>query len=240
MSQRANNNVTLEPGRTVAIMQEVDPDALSDADMAAGHALFARPFTFLKSAPALEFLPPTDKIEICFAGRSNVGKSTLINALTRVHGLARTSNTPGRTQELNFFEAALAPVYLVDMPGYGFAEAPKAKVDEWKALVRDYLRGRPNLARVYVLVDSRHGLKPPDREIFELLNTAAVSFAVVLTKADKLKVTALAAVIKATEEAMAKSPAAFPRIVITSAETGTGIETLRAEIALALKAWGAL
>ncbi|MFM2422290.1 MAG: hypothetical protein RL291_820 [Pseudomonadota bacterium] len=217
-----------------------DPDALSPDDMAAGEALFARPFTFLKSAPELEFLPPGDRVEICFAGRSNVGKSSLINALTRVGGLARTSNTPGRTQELNFFAAPTQPVYLVDMPGYGFAEAPKAMVDRWKALVRDYLRGRANLARVYVLVDSRHGLKPVDRELFDLLNTSAVSFAVVLTKADKLKTTVLAEVTEKTQEAIAKLPAAFPRIVTTSSETGLGIDVLRAEIALALKAWGAI
>lgn len=219
---------------------EGDDGGLTEADYARGKALFARPFTFLKSVPSLEFLPPADKVEICFAGRSNVGKSSLINALTRVGGLARTSNTPGRTQELNFFEAPTAPVFLVDMPGYGFADAPKPMVERWKALVRDYLRGRANLARVYVLVDSRHGLKPVDRELFEVLNVSAVSFAVVLTKADKLKPTALAAVEKQTLEAIAKLPAAFPRVVATSSETGAGIEMLRAEIALALTAWGAL
>ncbi len=200
----------------------------------AGHRLFERQWTFIKGVPSLEFLPAAERIEIALAGRSNVGKSSLINALVRQGGLARTSNTPGRTQELNFFITEGADAALVDMPGYGFAKAPKAKVDAWTRLVRDYLRGRSTLARVYLLIDSRHGLKAVDLDILEMLDTAAVSYQVVLTKADKIADKALEALIAATETALAKHPAAFPQIVATSSEKGFGIDELRAAIAIVL------
>jgi GTP-binding protein len=202
--------------------------------LAAGEALFKREFTFLKTVPGMEWLPDADRPEITFAGRSNVGKSSLINALCRVRGLARTSNTPGRTQDLNYFETTVTPVYLVDMPGYGFAEAPKEKVEAWTKLVKTYLRGRPTLRRVYLLIDARHGLKPVDREIFTLLNEAAVTFEIVLTKIDKLNASAAAKVEAETLAAIAKEPAAFPRLVATSSESGAGIDKLRAEIAAAI------
>jgi GTP-binding protein len=199
-----------------------------------GEQLFERPWLFVKSAPALEFLPETDRIEVAFAGRSNVGKSSLINALVRQNGLARTSNTPGRTQDLNFFRCDDTPLYLVDLPGYGFAKAPKDKVDAWTALVSDYLRGRPTLARVFLLIDSRHGLKPPDLEIMAMLDTAAVSYQVVLTKIDKIKHKELEALTEATSKTLAKHAAAFPVLIATSSEKGTGIADLRAAIATIL------
>jgi GTP-binding protein len=181
--------------------------------------------------PALEFLPPAEKIEIAFAGRSNVGKSSLINALVRQGGLARTSNTPGRTQELNYFRADATPFFIVDMPGYGFAQAPVEKVEAWGALVSDYLKGRTTLARVFLLIDARHGLKPTDRQIADLLDEAGVTYQAVLTKADKINQHALAGVIEATEKELGRHPAAFPTVIVTSAEKGTGIPELRATIA---------
>ena len=196
-----------------------------------GERLFERPWYFLKSAPALEFLPAADRVEIAFAGRSNVGKSSLINALLRQNGLARTSNTPGRTQELNFFLADEVPLYLVDMPGYGFAKAPKEKVEAWTELVSNYLKGRPTLARVLLLIDARHGLKPTDATIMSLLDTAAVSYQVVLTKADKIKAHELEALMQATAKALKTHAAAFPDVIATSAAKGTGIAELRAAIA---------
>ena len=196
-----------------------------------GERLFERPWHFLKSAPALEFLPAADRVEIAFAGRSNVGKSSLINALLRQNGLARTSNTPGRTQELNFFLADDVPLYLVDMPGYGFAKAPKEKVEAWTELVSDYLKGRPTLARVLLLIDARHGLKPTDATIMGLLDTAAVSYQVVLTKTDKIKAHELEALMQATAKALKTHAAAFPHVIATSAAKGTGIAELRAAIA---------
>lgn len=204
---------------------------LSAGEIAAGERLFARPWGFVLGAPKLDVLPPGDRPEIAFAGRSNVGKSSLINALVRQRGLARTSNTPGRTQELNFFAVPGVDAYLVDMPGYGFAKAPKDKVDAWTQLVRDYLRGRANLKRVFVLIDARHGIKNTDEPIFDLLDEAAVSFQVVLTKADKMSVPALSAVVSGVESAVSKHPAAYPYVRVTSAETGYGIDVLRAEVA---------
>jgi GTP-binding protein len=200
-------------------------------DMAAGERLFASPTTFIKSVPDLQFLPPADRPEIAFAGRSNVGKSSLINALARQKQLARASNTPGRTQELNFFCPALGELYLIDMPGYGFAEAPKDKVEVWTQLVKEYLAGRPTLARVFLLVDARHGLKKIDKEIMRLLDVTAVTYQVVLTKADKISERALGGLIAATEKSLALHTAAFPAVHVTSSETNLGIAELRAIIA---------
>ena len=193
--------------------------------------LFAGPVTFLKSAPGLQFLPDAIAPEIAFAGRSNVGKSSLLNALTNRNGLARTSNTPGRTQELNFFDVG-EPIQLrlVDMPGYGFAEAPKDMVKRWRFLVNDYLRGRAALKRALVLVDSRHGLKDVDRDVMRMLDDAAVSYHIVLTKGDKVKPTALGALYETTMVEAAKHPAAHPSIFTTSSETGNGIAELRTAI----------
>ena len=200
-------------------------------EIAAGEAMFARPWRFVKSVPSLEFLPDTGRPEMALAGRSNVGKSSLINALVGHHGLARTSNTPGRTQELNFFEVPHASLFLVDMPGYGFAKAPKDKVDAWTQLVRDYLRGRPNLVRVFLLIDARHGLKPTDLQIASILDDAAVTYQAVLTKADKIKPHEMAEVTEDTAAKLGKHPAAFPHVIVTSAEKGLGIDELRATIA---------
>ncbi|NJC06814.1 GTP-binding protein [Sphingomonas kaistensis] len=190
--------------------------------------LFAGPVEFLKSAPGLEFLPGADAPEVAFAGRSNVGKSSLLNAITGRNKLARTSNTPGRTQELNFFDVGSPLVMrLVDMPGYGFAEAPRDMVKRWRFLVNDYLRGRQVLKRAVVLVDSRHGVKPVDLEIMAMLDAAAVGYRLVLTKADKIKASELAAVRIAVEAEARKHPAAFPRLIATSSEKGLGIAELR-------------
>jgi GTP-binding protein len=193
--------------------------------------LFCGPVEFLKSAPELKFLPDPDVPEIAFSGRSNVGKSSLLNALTNRKGLARTSNTPGRTQELNVFDVGLpVQLRLVDMPGYGFAEAPKDLVKRWRALVSDYLRGRVVLKRALVLVDSRHGLKEVDRDMMRMLDDAAVSYHLVLTKSDKVKPSALGALYESTMIEAAKHPAAHPSIFTTSSETGSGIAELRTAI----------
>ena len=198
----------------------------------AARKLFSGPIDFLKSAPQLEHLPSPDVPEIAVAGRSNVGKSSLINALTNRSKLARASNTPGRTQELNIFDVGRDPLVfrLVDMPGYGFAEAPKDMVKRWRFLINDYLRGRQVLKRALVLVDSRHGLKPVDKEIMEMLDSAAVSYHLVLTKADKIKPTALAATIEAVRTEARKHQAAHPLILSTSSETGEGIAELRTAV----------
>ena len=207
-----------------------------------GVEIFASPWIFIRGVPAMKFQPPEGPPEIAFAGRSNVGKSSLINALVGRSGLARTSNTPGRTQELNYFvpdgysgEAGdLPPMALVDMPGYGYASAPKEKVDQWTKLVFDYLQGRVTLKRVYVLVDSRHGIKKNDDEIFTLLDKAAVSYQVVLTKTDKIKAPAVPKLIEETLAKIKKRPAAFPGVVATSSEKGEGLDDLRAAIVLAV------
>jgi GTP-binding protein len=193
--------------------------------------LFAGPIEFLKSAPELRFLPDPEVPEIAFAGRSNVGKSSLLNALTNRNKLARTSNTPGRTQELNFFDVGEPlQLRLVDMPGYGFAEAPKDMVKRWRFLINDFLRGRAVLKRALVLVDSRHGLKDVDRDVMKMLDDAAVSYHLVLTKADKIKPTALAAMVEATAAEARGHPAAHPTLFRTSSETGEGIAELRTAI----------
>ncbi len=192
--------------------------------------LFAQHWGFVRGVPSLEFLPDADRPEIAFAGRSNVGKSSLINALVNQHGLARTSNTPGRTQELNFFSAEAAGFYLVDLPGYGFAKAPKDKVDQWGVVLRDYLRGRVVLRRVFVLIDSRHGAKAVDEEIFELLDQSAVTYQVVLTKIDKIKPPAVPKAIAAAEALVKSHAAAFPQVLATSAEKKTGLDELRAAV----------
>lgn len=202
-----------------------------DADaLERGRLLFAGPVDFVKGVVAMSGLPPADRAEVCFAGRSNVGKSSLINALTGRKALARASNTPGRTQEVNYFTLGDRR-YLVDLPGYGFAEAPLAVVAKWQALLKDYLRGRSTLRRAFVLIDARHGIKAVDQEILGLLDTAAVTFQAVLTKADKIGARDREKVLDQVRAALRAHPAAYPELVVTSSETGEGIETLRALIA---------
>jgi GTP-binding protein len=206
----------------------------------AARKFFSGEWIFVRGVPAMKFLPTEGPDEVAFAGRSNVGKSSLINALTAKKGLARTSNTPGRTQELNFFvqdgefDEGIPPLALVDMPGYGFAKAPKSVVDAWTKLIFSYLQGRSTLRRVYVLIDSRHGLKKNDEEVLDLLDKAAVSYQLVLTKSDKIKPPALIKLQDATLKAIEKRPAAFPEIVSTSSEKGAGIDDLKSAILFAI------
>ncbi len=195
-----------------------------------GRLLFAGETDFVKGVVAMSGLPPADRMEVCFAGRSNVGKSSLINALTGRKGLARASNTPGRTQEINFFTAGESH-YLVDLPGYGYANAPLPVVEKWQKLLKQYLSGRQSLRRAFVLIDTRHGVKKVDEEILKLLDSAAVTFQVVMTKADKVKLHEREQILDQVRGALAKHPAAYPEIILTSSEKGDGIETLRATIA---------
>ena len=203
----------------------------TDAELEAGRLLFARPWQFVKTCVSVADLPAAEGTEVAFAGRSNVGKSSLINALCSRGELARTSNTPGRTQALNIFENEAGGFRLVDMPGYGFARAPRQAIAQWTALIHAYLRDRPTLRRVYALVDARHGIKANDTTLFNELDAAAVSYQVVLTKADKLKPPALGAVLETAAAQLARHTAAYPELLVTSAETGAGLDVLRAEIA---------
>tara|TARA_R110002095_G_scaffold215933_1_gene211519 strand:- start:404 stop:1054 length:651 start_codon:yes stop_codon:yes gene_type:complete len=207
------------------VAQEPEPQTLEK-----GRLLFAGETTFVKGVVAMDGLPEADRMEVCFAGRSNVGKSTLINALTGTKALARASNTPGRTQEINYFTAGEAH-YLVDLPGYGFANAPLPVVEKWQRLLKQYLSGRQTLRRAFVLIDARHGVKKVDEEILSLLDSSAVTFQAVLTKADKVKEKERAKVLDQVRAALSKHPAAYPEIVVTSSEKGWGIPTLRAIIA---------
>ncbi|MGV8989110.1 MAG: ribosome biogenesis GTP-binding protein YihA/YsxC [Cypionkella sp.] len=211
---------------TFPLADEPEPEAKE-----LGRLLFAGPVDFLKGVVAMVHMPPADRLEVCFAGRSNVGKSSLINALTGRKNIARASNTPGRTQEINFFTLG-DQRYLVDLPGYGYAEAPMAVVAKWQALLKQYLAGRQTLRRVFVLIDTRHGAKAVDEEILTLLDRSAVTFQVVMTKADKVNKETRDANIAQVQDALKKHPAAFPEIIVTSSEKGEGIETLRAVIAM--------
>lgn len=205
-------------------------DDADEISLENGRLLFARGAEFVKGVVAMDGLPPADRLEICFAGRSNVGKSSLINALTGRKNLARASNTPGRTQEINFFTLGDSH-YVVDLPGYGFAEAPVAVVEKWQKLLKAYLSGRASLRRAFVLIDTRHGIKAVDDEIMTLLDQSAVTFQVVMTKADKVKEAERDKILSQVRKALSKHPAAYPELLMTSSEKGWGIENLRALIA---------
>jgi GTP-binding protein len=202
----------------------------TDDEIEAGRKLFAAPVAFVKGVVDLSGLPGPDRAEVAFAGRSNVGKSSLINALANRKNLARASNTPGRTQEINFFDLAAGRAYLVDLPGYGFAEAPKSHVDAWNRLMLDYLRRRANLKRVFLLIDARRGIGPVDKDVLDLLDKSAVNYQVVLTKSDKIRKSELGPVVDEALAVLKKRPAAHPRVMATSSEKGLGLEDLRAEI----------
>ncbi len=213
-------------------MSATDISEFSAEEIARGEAMFKGPCVFVKGVTSIEALPDDGRPEIAFAGRSNVGKSSLLNALTGRKTLARVSVTPGRTREINFFALGLTgALYLVDMPGYGYAKAPKSAVKGWTRLIGDYLRGRRELKRVFLLIDARHGIKPNDRETMKLMDESAVSYQAVLTKADKPKASELEAVIAKAEAELAKHPAAYPQVLVTSARTGSGIPELRAAVA---------
>ena len=212
---------------TLPFPEAPEPDA---ALLEKGRMLFASETEFLKGVVAMDGLPPADRLEVCFAGRSNVGKSSLINAVTGRKALARTSNTPGRTQEINYFTVS-PELFLVDVPGYGYANAPVAVVQKWQRLLKNYLQGRVTLRRAFVLIDARHGVKPVDDEIMSLLDSAAVTFQVILTKADKVKEVDRAKVLPQVRGALTKHPAAYPELLVTSSEKGWGIAHLRALIA---------
>jgi len=207
------------------IVEHPDADALET-----GRLLFAGPVEFLKGVVAMDGLPPADRIEVCFAGRSNVGKSSLINAVTGRKAIARASNTPGRTQEINYFTVGEG-LFVVDLPGYGYANAPLPVVEKWQRLLKNYLSGRQTLRRTFVLIDARHGAKAVDEEIMSLLDKAAVTFQVVMTKIDKVKQADLDAALDRTRKVLSKHPAAFPELILTSSEKGDGIDVLRAIIA---------
>ena len=210
-------------------MENLTPQYDSE-ELAAGRKLPGAACTFVLGVASLNQLPPDDQMEeIAFAGRSNVGKSSLINALTGRKGLAKTSNTPGRTQQLNYFNLA-DKLFLVDLPGYGFAKAPENLVKQWQKMIFAYLQGRVNLKRVFLLIDSRHGIKKVDREIMEMLDKAAVTYQIILTKSDKISAAALAKVFRETQAEIAKHAAAYVDIIATSSEKGFGIDELRAEI----------
>ncbi len=212
---------------TLAFPLAQEPDTASKER---GRKLFAGNTDFVKGVVAMDGLPDADRLEVCFAGRSNVGKSSLINALTGRNGLARASNTPGRTQEINYFTLG-DTAYLVDLPGYGYANAPLPVVEKWQRLLKAYLAGRQTLRRAFVLIDARHGVKPVDEEILSLLDSAAVTFQVILTKADKVKPRDVRPMLAQVRKALSKHPAAFPEIVMTSSQKGEGIATLRSIIA---------
>ena len=206
-------------------------EELDESKKELGRLLFSRETSFVKGVVDMQGLPSQDKIEVCFSGRSNVGKSSLINALTGRKGLARASNTPGRTQEINFFSIP-ENHYLVDLPGYGYANAPIKIVDKWQNLLKQYLAGRQSLRRAFVLVDGRHGVKKVDTEIMSMLDSSAVTFQVVLTKLDKVKEKDRENILEQVRSSLQKHPAAFPDIILTSSEKGWGIQTLRSVIAM--------